>query len=234
MQMAVPAVLETMTWLGRGPHENYWDRNTAPPWASTPGAVEDLVHVYVRPQENGNRTDVRWVALTGADGTGLLASGMPLLSVSAWPFTMADLEKATHVNELPRRDSITLNLDHRQMGVGGDDGWGARPHPEYTLDAKAVHLPLPAPAVRAVPGAARRGGATRSPGALRGRARMRLMTPPSASRRRFTLSLRAALGATVVRPKVSTAVTAGPADPAVVDLSSNENPYGPSPGRSRP
>jgi beta-galactosidase len=49
---------------------------------------------------------------------------------------MEDLEKATHVNELPRRDTITLNLDLRQTGVGGDDGWGARPHAEYTLDAK--------------------------------------------------------------------------------------------------
>jgi beta-galactosidase len=100
------------------------------------GRVEDLVHAYVRPQENANRTDVRWVALTDATGSGLLASGLPLLSVSAWPYTMEDLESATHVNELPRRDAITLNLDLRQTGVGGDDGWGARPHAEYTLDAK--------------------------------------------------------------------------------------------------
>jgi beta-galactosidase len=56
--------------------------------------------------------------------------------VSAWPYTMQDLEAATHTNELPRRETITLNLDHRQTGVGGDDGWGARPHAEYTLDAK--------------------------------------------------------------------------------------------------
>jgi beta-galactosidase len=49
---------------------------------------------------------------------------------------MEDLEAATHIHRLPRRDTITLNLDDRQMGVGGDDGWGARPHPEYTLDAK--------------------------------------------------------------------------------------------------
>ena len=49
---------------------------------------------------------------------------------------MADLEAATHVHELPRRDTLTVNLDHRQMGVGGDDGWGARPHPEYTLESK--------------------------------------------------------------------------------------------------
>jgi beta-galactosidase len=136
MQMAVPAALGTMTWLGRGPHENYWDRHTGAAVGRYSGRVEELVHPYVRPQENANRTDVRWIALTGADGRGLLASGLPLLSVSAWPYTMEDLEKATHVNELPRRETITLNLDLRQMGVGGDDGWGARPHAEYTLDAK--------------------------------------------------------------------------------------------------
>jgi beta-galactosidase len=49
---------------------------------------------------------------------------------------MRDLEEATHVNKLPRRDFITVNLDYKQMGVGGDDSWGARPHPEYTLPAQ--------------------------------------------------------------------------------------------------
>jgi beta-galactosidase len=136
MQMAVPASLATMTWFGRGPHETYWDRKTGAPVGRYSGRVEELVHDYVRPQENGNRTDVRWVTLTDAGGTGLLAVGDPHLSVSAWPYTMEDLEAASHIHELPRRDSITLNLDHRQMGVGGDDGWGARPHPEYTLESK--------------------------------------------------------------------------------------------------
>ncbi|HYN02545.1 MAG TPA: glycoside hydrolase family 2 TIM barrel-domain containing protein [Vicinamibacteria bacterium] len=136
MQLAVPAALQTMTWLGRGPHENYWDRHTGAPVGRYSGRVDQLVHDYVRPQENGNRTDVRWIALTGADGTGLLASGLPHLSVSAWPYTMEDLETATHTNELPRRDTITVNLDYRQTGVGGDDGWGARPHAEYTLDPR--------------------------------------------------------------------------------------------------
>jgi beta-galactosidase len=136
MQMAVPASLSTMTWLGRGPHENYWDRHTGAPVGRYSGRVADLVHDYVRPQENANRTDVRWVALTGPDGSGLLASGLPLLSVSAWPYTMADLETTTHAGLLPRRDTITLNLDDRQTGVGGDDGWGARPHPEYTLEPR--------------------------------------------------------------------------------------------------
>ena len=63
---------------------------------------------------------------------------MPLLYVSAWPYTMEDLENAHHINELPNRDTITVNLDYKQMGVGGDDGWtdNSRPHPKYRLGAK--------------------------------------------------------------------------------------------------
>ncbi|MHC4518928.1 MAG: beta-galactosidase small subunit family protein, partial [Planctomycetota bacterium] len=136
MQMAIPDEFSTMTWLGRGPHENYWDRKTGAAVGLYSGAVADQTHVYVRPQENANRTDVRWLTLTNEDGAGLMAVGMPLLSVSAWPYSMEDLEKTTHIHELPARDFITVNLDYKQMGVGGDDSWGARPHPEYTLPAK--------------------------------------------------------------------------------------------------
>ena len=137
MQMAIPARYSAMTYLGRGPYENYWDRNTGSAVGVYSGSVEELTHVYTRPQENGNRTDVRWLTLTDGKGAGLLAVGMPLLSVSAWPFSMEDLEKAMHINELPRRDFVTVNLDYKQMGVGGDDSWGARTHPEYLLPAKA-------------------------------------------------------------------------------------------------
>jgi len=137
MQMGVPIEFSTVTWYGRGPHETYWDRKTGAAVGLYTAAVEDQVHDYVRPQENGNKTDVRWVALTNADGVGLMATGMPLLSVSAWPYTMDHLENAKHINELVRGDTITLNLDYKQMGVGGDDSWGARTHPEYSLPAKA-------------------------------------------------------------------------------------------------
>ena len=136
MQMAMPTEFDTMTWYGRGPHETYWDRKTGAAVGIYSGPVEEQTHLYVRPQENGNKTDVRWVALTNSEGTGLLAVGMPLLSVSAWPFTMADLEKAQHINELPRRETITVNLDYGQMGVGGDNSWGAFTHPEYILPCK--------------------------------------------------------------------------------------------------
>jgi len=138
MQMAIPGRFNTMTWYGRGPHETYWDRKTGAAVGLYSGRVEELIHDYVRPQENANRTDVRWVALTDKEGLGLLAVGMPLLSVSAWPYTMEDLESAKHIHELPRRDTVTVNLDYKQMGVGGDDGWSekARPHPEYRLPVK--------------------------------------------------------------------------------------------------
>ncbi|MEA3224605.1 MAG: beta-galactosidase small subunit, partial [Planctomycetota bacterium] len=136
MQMAVPGRFDKLTWLGRGPHENYWDRKTGAAFGLYSGPVAENIHEYVRPQENGNKSDVRWMALTDADGVGLIAVGMPTIDVSAWPYTMDDLEKATHIHELPRRNTITVNLDYKQMGVGGDDSWGARTHPEYTLPAK--------------------------------------------------------------------------------------------------
>ncbi len=137
MQMAIPARYSAMTYLGRGPYENYWDRNTGSAVGVYSGSVEEMTHVYTRPQENGNRTDVRWLTLTDGSGAGLLAVGMPLLSISAWPYSMDDLEQAKHIHEPARRDFITVNLDYRQMGVGGDDSWGARTHPEYMLPAKA-------------------------------------------------------------------------------------------------
>jgi len=136
MQMAMPGEYDQVRWYGRGPHENHWDRKTGAAVGVYSASVEEQIHVYVRPQENANKTDVRWLALTNKNGTGLLAVGMPLLSVSAWPFTMQDLEQAAHIHELPRRNTITVNLDYKQMGVGGDNSWGARTHREYTLPTK--------------------------------------------------------------------------------------------------
>jgi len=137
MRMAIPAGFDKMTWFGRGPHETYIDRKTGGAVGVYSGKVGDLVHPYVRPQENANRTDVRWVTLTNARGAGLRASGVGgNLSVSAWPYKTADLESARHTHELPTSDTITLNIDHKQMGVGGDNSWGARPHAEYLLPAR--------------------------------------------------------------------------------------------------
>jgi len=135
MQMQMPGEFSTMQWFGRGPQESYWDRKDG----YAVGLYEENVykpeHIYVRPQENGNKTDVRWASWTNSKGTGLAAIGQPLIYASAWPYTMDDLEKARHINELPTRETITVNIDYKQTGVAGDNSWGARPHDQYTLFA---------------------------------------------------------------------------------------------------
>jgi beta-galactosidase len=161
MQMAIPAAYSNVTWLGRGPEENYWDRKAGSPVGRYARPIKDFIWQYARPQENGNRCDVRWAAWTDKDGNGLMAvAGEQLLSVSAWPYSMADLEKARHINELPARDFITLNIDYRQQGVGGDNSWSpsARPHPQYRLPAQPYAydftlVPLTAGENRPDPGA---------------------------------------------------------------------------------
>ncbi len=136
MQLAVSDSCEDIAWYGRGPHETYWDRKTGAAVGQYQAKVSDWNHPYVRSQECGNRTDVRWIRFTDAEGYGLEFTGQPLLSASAWPFSMADLEAAKHPNELPKRDFITLNIDYKQMGVGGDTSWGNRTHPEYLLPSR--------------------------------------------------------------------------------------------------
>jgi beta-galactosidase len=76
------------------------------------------------------------MAITDPNNVGLVAVGMPTIDISAWPFTMSELEDANHIHEPPIGDTITVNLDYKQMGVGGDNSWGARTHPEYTLPAQ--------------------------------------------------------------------------------------------------
>lgn len=139
MQAEMPGRFHTMQWYGRGPWETYSDRKTG-------GAVglykEDVYkpgHIYVRPQENGNKTDVHWVTWTNTEGLGLLAAGMPVINASAWPYTMADLERSRHIHDLPSRENITINIDFDQTGVGGDNSWGARTHRKYTLTADRTY-----------------------------------------------------------------------------------------------
>ncbi len=133
MQMAVPKQYNHVQWYGRGPHESYWDRKTGAAYGRYTADVESLIHAYIRPQENGNRSDVRWAGFTDDRGDGFLVVGMPEFDFSAWPYSITDLETATHDYQLTRRDFITINVDYKQMGVGGDNSWGALTHKEYTL-----------------------------------------------------------------------------------------------------
>lgn len=134
--LLLPKELDTIEYYGRGPEENHWDRNTASDVGRYTSTVARQWTDYIRPQENGNKTDVRWIALTDRHGTGLLATGEPLLEVNASHLTPEDLSVgARHDYQLTPRPDVVLRLNHKQMGVGGDDSWGAQTHDQYKLFA---------------------------------------------------------------------------------------------------
>ena len=103
---------------------------------------------YSQPQETGNKVEVRWAALTNAAGAGLLAVGQPLLGVNALHHAAEDMDQAGHHHQMPPRAETYLNLDGKQMGLGGDDSWGALPLEKYRIKAGADVLPLPPAADR--------------------------------------------------------------------------------------
>jgi beta-galactosidase len=136
--MVLPGDYNTFTWYGRGPHESYVDRQEGARVGLYSGSVDEQYEPYIMPQENGNKTDVRWVALTSKQGVGLLAVGEQLLNVSGHHFTTENLAEARHTCELERQDEVTLNLDYRQAGLGSAScGPGTRD--EYLLRPEAVH-----------------------------------------------------------------------------------------------
>jgi len=137
MEMQLKDPYSNLSWYGRGPHENYWDRKTGAAVGFYQGNVWDQYHPYVRPQENGNKTDVRWIFLADSLGKGLVVSGMPTFSFSAHQFSMDQLEHTPRINQhgnnVKPEKLVTLNINYRQMGVGGDNTWGLPVHDEYLL-----------------------------------------------------------------------------------------------------
>jgi beta-galactosidase len=147
MNIVMPRKFDQMAWLGRGPHESYSDRKTSAFVGLYSGNVADQYWAYLRPQENGNKTDVRWLAITDVQGNGLFFQGMQLLEVSAHHNLQEDFEsmeptygqrtggnKANrHTTDVKPRDLTSVNIDFKQMGVGGDNSWGARTHEQYRL-----------------------------------------------------------------------------------------------------
>lgn len=135
MQMNLPDGFERLTWLGPGPQETYADRKDARIGVYSGTVDEQFFADYTKPGETGNKVDACWLALSNGR-VGLLAVGQPLLSANALHFGTEDLNAGRHAFELPRRDTITLNLDLRQQGVGGDDSWGAWPHDEFLIPCR--------------------------------------------------------------------------------------------------
>jgi beta-galactosidase len=147
VRMALPRTFDQMEWYGRGPHESYWDRKSGAALGRYRGAVADQYYAYARPQENGNKTDVRWASWSDGQGNGLLAVGLPALSLSAHVFDREDFDEGDsksnrHAYELTPNDHVALHLDYKQMGVGGDTSWGAVTHQRYSLRPQPISYSL--------------------------------------------------------------------------------------------
>ena len=155
MNVELIRALDQVEWYGRGPFENYSDRKLAAKVGRYRNTVADHYVPYLRPQENGYKTDVRWVALTDSSGAGLLFAATDLISFGVHHNRQADFvppvkiaitdedgpeaqnnaERVNvHVNDIEPRDLVSLNIDYGQMGVGGDDSWGKRTLQQYSLN----------------------------------------------------------------------------------------------------
>lgn len=136
---------DSAEWYGRGPHENYADRKTSALIGKYRSKVSDLYYPYSRPQENGYRTDVRWLQLTDPGGRGIRVTAPKRFGFNAHhqyneDFDAGPVKRQRHTTDIFERDLINLNIDHAQMGVGGDNSWGALPRTPYRLPAGPYKL----------------------------------------------------------------------------------------------
>jgi len=139
VSLVLPKTLDTLTWLGRGPHESYVDRKHSADVGLYRGSVADQYERYVRPQENGNKTDVRWAALTEGKGKGLLVVTDGTYSISAHHNTAEDYDQARHIDKVVPRDEVYLCIDAAHMGLGGAS-CGPRPLGKYVLNAESTRF----------------------------------------------------------------------------------------------
>ncbi|WP_159468750.1 glycoside hydrolase family 2 TIM barrel-domain containing protein [Dyadobacter sp. 3J3] len=172
MQMQMPSSFDKFEWYGNGPYETYADRKTSGRIGLYSGTVAEQHFPYISPQENGNKTDVRWASVTNEDGLGLLAISDSVFNVNVHDYTDKELLAAKErASDFSRGNITVVNLDLAQMGLGGDDSWSPRVHNQYRLPAKPysysfrlkgidkasnieqiVHTKLPAIAPKPIPG----------------------------------------------------------------------------------
>jgi beta-galactosidase len=142
MTFAMPARYRVVEFYGRGPFENYSDRNSGAVTGLYRQSVDEQYHSeYIRPQESGTHTGLRWLRLADPSGNGLEIISDTLFSASALPYAMEDLDRGTptsvdYPDDLKKRNSVYVNFELKQMGVGGIDSWGAIPLPHYMLPCR--------------------------------------------------------------------------------------------------
>lgn len=138
MLLQVKQDYDSLQFYGRGPFENYADRNTASFLGLYKSTVAGQPFTYLRPQESGGKTDVRWLSLLNKNGKGILIKGAQPLQINASFNQVADLDpgltkKQQHPTDVIPRKQIYLHVDLLQRGIGGDNTWGAEPHDPYRL-----------------------------------------------------------------------------------------------------
>ena len=153
MSITLPKIYNETTWYGRGPQETYWDRKTAGKIGIFEGDITTQFHRYSRPQETGNKTDIRWMSIN-SDKLMIKVSSADdnFLNGSVWPFDTEEIDfvagkdggesasglvpvTSKHGSDIQYGNSVQWNIDHLQMGVGGDNSWGRLVHDEYTIPA---------------------------------------------------------------------------------------------------
>lgn len=154
MYMTLPKSFTEVGWYGNGPDESYWDRKTGQKIGLYSGNIVEQFHVYSRPQETGNKSDIRWMEVM-KDNLKLRMTSNQLLNASVWPFAMAEIdfhsdeggESASglvpvtkkHGADMKIGETVQWNIDLMQMGLGGDTSWGRLVHPEYTISGNEYH-----------------------------------------------------------------------------------------------
>ena len=123
---------DNVTWYGMGPEETYVDRCEGAKLGIYRNKVEDNMAKYMVPQECGNKVGVRWASVTDRKGRGMLFTG-DAMEFSALPYTPHEMENAMHPFELPQVHYTVVRVSKQQMGIAGDDSWGAKPLPEYLI-----------------------------------------------------------------------------------------------------
>jgi beta-galactosidase len=135
----MPTSFTQVDWYGRGPHESYQDRKTSAAFGVWSGAIADQYHDFLRPQETGNKVDVRWMTLSGSDAPAVRVTGDEPLSMNVLAFPYADLYRfppgTRKSSDIVPREHVSLMIDAVQAGLGGDDTWSenSRPHAQYRV-----------------------------------------------------------------------------------------------------
>ncbi len=137
LKMQLPESFKNISWLGEGPFENYVDRKEATYVDKFQSTLTDQFTNYIRPQENGHKSDVRWLSLTNQDDVGLMILSNQNFEFNALNYTLEDLdtdgENLKHTYDIKPRALVELSLDYKHMGVGGINSWGASPLPAYEI-----------------------------------------------------------------------------------------------------